>query len=309
MKKSGIAVILSLLLGLFCLTGCQEKKANLSPQVVGEDKKIVVYTSFYPMYDFTKKIGGNKVEVNNMIPSGVEPHEWEPTTKDITNLNKAQIFIYSGAGMEGWVNKVIEALNNEKLVTVEASKGISYLANKDKDEPLEYDPHTWLSPLNVKIQMKNIKNALQKVDPANKDYYEKNFLDNVKKLDQLDQEYKKALADYKGKEIIVAHQAFGYLCQAYGLKQMAIEGLSADSEPTPTRMAEVTKFAKEHKVKYIFFEDLISPKVAQIIAKQAGAKTEMLNPLEGLSQEDIQAGKEYFSVMKDNLIKLQKALE
>lgn len=174
---------------------------------------------------------------------------------------------------------------------------------------MKYDPHVWLSPLNAKKQMEIIKKALQKADPVHKEYYEKNYLANVQELNKLDQEYKNVLGECKKKEIIVAHQAFGYLCNTYGLKQIAIEGLAADSEPTPARMAEITKFAQDNEVKYVFFEELVSPKVAQVLAKQVGAKTEVLNPLEGLSPEEIKAGKEYFSVMRDNLVKLQKALE
>jgi zinc transport system substrate-binding protein len=128
-------------------------------------------------------------------------------------------------------------------------------------------------------------------------------------LDELDQEYKDAVATFTKKEIIVSHQAFGYLCDAYGLKQTPIEGLTADAEPSPAKMAEIVKFAKEHDVKYIFFEELVSPKVAETIAQEVGAQTEVLNPLEGLEDDDIKAGKEYISVMKENLEVLKKALQ
>lgn len=299
MKKAvQVISLIFLFVTLLMLTACQERKADLSAQMGGG--KVIVYTSFYPMYDFVKKIGGDKVEVTNMVPSGIEPHDWEPTPRDLANLSRAQVFFYNGGGMEGWVEKILSSLGNGKLVAVETSQGINYLPS---------DPHTWLNPQNAKEQMEKIKDTLGRIDPANKDYYEKNYLANAKKLEQLDQEYKNALSKCKKKEIVVAHQAFGYLCQAYGLKQIAIEGLSADSEPTPAKMAQIAKFAKEHQIKYIFFEELISPKVAQAIAKKIGAKTQMLNPLEGLSDQEQKQGKEYFSVMRDNLVKLKKALE
>jgi len=310
MKKFSLGVSLIVLLtGLFILSSCQEQTPQAATQLGEKEKKIVVYTSFYPMYDFTKKIGGDKVEITNMVPAGIEPHEWEPAPKALASLSKAQIFIYNGAGMEAWVDKILNSLGNNQLVVVESSKGIKYLENKDEGEDLKYDPHTWLSPLNAKKQMENIRNALQKVDPANKDYYQKNYQINAQKLNQLQQEYTSSLARYKKRAIVVAHQAFGYLCSTYGLEQVAIVGLNAHSEPTPAKMSEIAQFAQDQQVKYIFFEELISPKVSEAIAKQVGAKTEMLNPLEGLSIEEMQAGKEYFAVMRDNLRKLEKALQ
>jgi len=158
-------------------------------------------------------------------------------------------------------------------------------------------------------EMETIKNALVSAGPANKDYYEKNYANNAAQLDQLNQEYKEAAAQFSKKDIVVAHQAFGYLCNAYGLNQVAIEGLAADSEPSPARIAEIVKFVQEKQLKYIFFEELVSPKVAQTIAQEIGATTAVLNPLEGLTESDQKAVKEYFSIMRDNLEILKKALQ
>ena len=211
--------------------------------------------------------------------------------------------------MEAWTGKVLKTLKNKKLTAVEASRGLKLLDNPDKGEDLKYDPHVWLNPMLAKKQMEIIKNALVTADPPNRDYYETNYTDNAKKMDDLDREFKDAAAKFSRKDIVVAHQAFGYICDAYGLKQVAIEGLNADSEPSPAKMAEITRFARQNNVKYIFFEELISPKVAETIAKEVGARTEVLNPLEGLTEKDIKAGKEYFSVMRENLQVLKKALQ
>lgn len=294
-------------LSLVVLSGCSIK----TNEKIGspDGKKILVYTSFYAMYDFAKKIGGDKINLTNLVPAGTEPHEWEPTPTDIANLEKADVLVYNGAGMERWLDKVLKTLKNNKLIAVETSKDLKLLNNTDKDEDLKYDPHVWLNPMLAKKQMEAIKNALVTADPSNKDYYEKDYTDNAKKLDELDKEFKDAAAKFTKKYIIVAHQAFGYICDAYGLKQIAIEGLNADAEPSPAKMAEITKFAKENNVKYIFFEELISPKVAEAIAKEVRAETEVLNPLEGLKEDDIKAGKEYFSIMRENLEVLKKALQ
>lgn len=291
-----------IILSIF-LTGCTSTK-NIS-----SNSKIKVYTSFYAMYDFANKIGGDKINLTNLIPAGTEPHDWEPTPSDISNIEKADVLIYNGAGMEGWINQVLSSINSKKLIVVESSKGLNLLNNSDKNENLQYDPHVWLNPMLAKKQMEAIKNAFIKADLSNKDYYEKNYAENAKKLDALDKEYRDTTSKFTKKDIIVAHQAFGYLCSAYGLRQIAIEGLNADSEPSPARMAEIADFAKKNNVKYIFFEDLISPKVADAIANEVGAKTEVLNPLEGLREDKIKAGSEYFSVMRDNLKVLSKALE
>lgn len=307
--KKVLGVFLCLVLALsMLLSGCSNKSA---PEIneSSSGKKISVYTSFYAMYDLTKKIGGDKVTVTNLVPAGQEPHDWEPTPSDMANIEKADVLIYNGAGMENWVDKVLNTIKNKKLIAVETSKELKIQDNPDQSEDSKYDPHVWLNPMNAKQQMETIQKALVTADPSNKGYYEKNYTENAKKLDDLDKEYKDAVAKFSKKDIVVAHQAFGYLCDAYGLKQIPIEGLLADSEPSPAKMAEIVKFAKENNLKYIFYEELVSPKVAEAIAKEVGVKTAMLNPLEGLPESDILAGKEYISVMRDNLEALKTALQ
>lgn len=306
MKKSGVLIpglVFSLVMTL--LTGCG---AGANPKEEN-DGKISVYTSFYVLYDFAKKIGGDRIELTNLVPAGTEPHEWEPSPSDIASLEKADVLVYNGAGMEGWLDRIRQTLKNKKLIEVETSREIKLLENTDRDEGLEYDPHVWLNPLNAKKQMEEIAKAFSAADPANKAYYENNYNENAKKLDDLDKEFRDTLEKYTNRDIVVAHRAFGYLCGAYGLEQVAIEGLNADAEPSPAKMAEITTFVKENNIKYIFFEELISPRVAEAIAGETGAKTEALNPLEGLGEKDMEAGKEYFSVMRENLEAISKALE
>ncbi len=310
MKKI-ISSLLLFAISLSVFAGCNSS-GNKS------DSKLNVYTSFYAMYDFTEKIGGDKINVTNLVPAGVGPHDWEPSTTDITNLNKADVLIYNGAGMEHWVDKVLGSLENKDLVVVEASKGISLIEGhhhhedeeaKEAEDAITYDPHVWLSIKNAKAEMETIKNALVKADPENAAYYEGNYKTYAEKFDTLDKEYTDTLSALPNKDIIVAHQAFGYLCKDYGLNQVAIEGLSADSEPDPARMAEIIEFAKENKIKTIFFEELVSPKVADTIANEIGAKTAVLNPLGGLSDDEIKNGEDYLSVMKSNLEELKSALQ
>lgn len=323
--KSFLSVTLSTLFVLSLLAGCGK---NTSPSA-GSDgqpeshseakKKLSVMASFYPMYDFTQKIGGGKVKVTNMVPSGMEPHDWEPAASDIVALEQADVFVYSGAGIEHWVEDVLNSLEHKDLVTVEASEGITlreghhHHGAEDADEhhhdETGYDPHVWIAPMNAKQQMENIKNALVKADPANQDYYESNYIMWSAECDKLDQEYEDALSGVSPKDIVVSHEAFGYLCDAYGLHQLGIQGIEPDSEPDPGRMAEIQDFVTEHSVKVIFSEELVSPKVAQAIADATGAKVNVLSPLEGLSDEQQAAGDDYFAVMRQNLDALKEALQ
>lgn len=310
------------------------------------DSKLTVYTSFYPMYDFTKKIVGDKAEVVNLVPAGSEPHDWEPSTQDMAKLAKAKVLVINGAGMEHWAHDVIDASKNSDLKVITASDGVDLIKNEghdhdhdhDADDAHEheedhdhdkdaaehdehdhegeehehhhgaYDPHVWLSVRDAKIELKNIADGLAEVDPANADFYKANYEKYAKDFDELDKEYTEKLAKVPNKELVVSHAAFGYLCRDYGLTQLGIAGINADQEPNPTRMAEIVDFVKEHHVKKIFTEELVSPKVAESIAKETGAKTEVLNPLEGLSDEELKNGEDYISVMKKNLDKMVEAL-
>lgn len=156
--------------------------------------------------------------------------------------------------------------------------------------------------------MENIKNAMAEADPANAEYYEANYAAWSARCDQLDQAFKDGLSNLAIQDIVVSHEAFGYLCDAYGLNQVGIEGISPDSEPAPARMAQIQDFVTEHQVKVIFSEELVSPKVAQAIEDATGARVETLSPLEGLTDEQLTAGEDYFSVMEQSLASLKDAL-
>ena len=319
MKKL-IVTALAAIAAIACLAGCSTGSG--AADEAHSDSKVQVVASFYPMYDFAEKIGGDRVEVTNLVPAGTEPHDWEPSTTDMKTLESAKVFVYSGAGMEHWVEDIEGTLGNEALISVEASQGVDLLpAAEHEDEEDEagredahehehgqYDPHVWLSPENAKIEMGNIRDALVKVDPEGKSTYDANYEKYAGMLDELDEEYREKLSNTTDKHIVVSHQAFGYLCDRYGLTQVPIEGIQADSEPDAKTMAEIVAFVEDNDVKTIFSEELVSPKVAQSIADATGAECEALNPLEGLTDEELSAGEDYFSVMEANLDKLVKAL-
>ena len=309
------ALVCACTLSLSLLTGCGTQPADTA----AGDGRLRVLTSFYPMYDFACKIGGDCIDVTNMVPSGTEPHDWEPSTNDLKNLEKADVFIYNGADMEPWADDLLVS-RSDKLHVVEASENVELRTTDGEHEHAhehegadhhhgDFDPHVWLDPENAKIEMEAIRDALCAADPENSTVFQSNYEKYAAELDALDAEFREKLAPLPNRTIVVAHEAFGYLCDAYGLTQVGIEGLSPDSEPDPGRMAEVIDFVREHSISTIFFEELVSPKVAEAIASETGAQAKMLSPLEGLSDEQAAAGADYFSVMHDNLAALMEALK
>lgn len=308
------ALVCACTLSLSLLTGCGTQPVDTA----AGDGRLRVLTSFYPMYDFACKIGGDCIDVTNMVPSGTEPHDWEPSTNDLKNLEKADVFIYNGADMEPWADDLLVS-RSDTLRVVEASENVELRTTDGEHEHAhehegadhhhgDFDPHVWLDPENAKIEMEAIRDALCAADPENSTVFQSNYEKYAAELDALDAEFREKLAPLPNRTIVVAHEAFGYLCDAYGLTQVGIEGLSPDSEPDPGRMAEVIDFVREHSISTIFFEELVSPKVAEAIASETGAQAKMLSPLEGLSDEQAAAGADYFSVMHDNLAALMEAL-
>ena len=308
------ALVCACTLSLSLLTGCGTQPADTA----AGDGRLRVLTSFYPLYDFACKIGGDCIDVTHMVPSGTEPHDWEPSTNDLKNLEKADVFIYNGADMEPWADDLLVS-RSDTLRVVEASENVELRTTDGEHEHAhehegadhhhgDFDPHVWLDPENAKIEMEAIRDALCAADPENSTVFQSNYEKYAAELDALDAEFREKLAPLPNRTIVVAHEAFGYLCDAYGLTQVGIEGLSPDSEPDPGRMAEVIDFVREHSISTIFFEELVSPKVAEAIASETGAQAKMLSPLEGLSDEQAAAGADYFSVMHDNLAALMEAL-
>jgi len=353
-KNSALALLFSLTL---IVAGCGQNQsasdsgtssANMPVPAETEEAKLNVEVSFYPMYEFTKNVAGDLANVHTLVPAGMEPHDWEPTPQDIASIEKADVLVYNGAGMESWIDQVTDSLSNSKLIQVEASHGIDLLEGSEEDEHDHehgdttdthdhadeatteehdhdhdaeaeeghthnhdhggLDPHVWLSPALAVKEVRNIEAGLAQAAPEHAEQFKQNADAYITKLEALDQDFKAAVADSKRKDFITQHAAFGYLAQEYGLQQVPIAGLSPEQEPSAAQMASVIDFAKEHQVKTIFFETLVSSKVSETIANEVGAKTAVLNPIEGLTEEEIAAGMDYIGVMRQNLEALKLAL-
>jgi zinc transport system substrate-binding protein len=268
-----------------------------------------ITTSFYPLYYFTKQIVGDKANVINITPSGSEPHDYEPTTTDIINIEKSELLVLNGGTLEAWGNKIQTQFKNSSTKVIVAGKGLTSEIYKNENGNNATDPHIWLDPKLAEKEANTIAESLYEIDPTNQVYYQDNWSTLNKKLAQLDHDYTNGLSSCSSKNIITSHAAFGYLAKDYNFNQIAISGLSPDSEPSPSQLSNIANFAKKNNVKYIFFESLASPKLSQTIANEIGAKTMVLNPIEGLTPAENKLGENYISIMGNNLSNLKIALE
>lgn len=270
--------------------------------------KISITTSFYPLYFFTSQIAGDKADVYNITPAGAEPHGYEPTTRDVARIEDSSLLVLNGGNLEPWGNNETLALNDTHTAVI--SVGELFATNTmQEDGDMVRDPHVWLDPVLAKKMAASILAGVIKVDPANAVTYRANAATLETALDALNQEYVTGLAHCQKKDIITSHAAFSYLAARYGFTQVSISGISPDAEPSAHTLAEVADFAQKNNVQYIFFESLVSPKFAETIAQEVGAQTLVLNPLEGLSDDEIAAGGTYITAMQENLNNLRTALQ
>ncbi|MBC7472592.1 MAG: zinc ABC transporter substrate-binding protein [candidate division SR1 bacterium] len=288
-----------------------------NPNKVAQNPNITVSTSFYPLYYFAQQVGGGLVTVKNITPAGSEPHEYEPTTSQTQDVYKSQLLVFNGAGLDPWASKIKSDLEKANVKTIDMSSNFTILKpletvniyKNTTEEKNETDPHIWLSPKMAIRQIQVIRDELIKIDIKNKDIYEYNSNGAINNLAQLDNEYETRLANCTKNEVITSHNFLQYLAKEYRFKSTPISGISPESEPSSKDLAQISQLVKEKGIKYIFSETLASPKLAETIAKETGAQILVLNPLEGLTDEEQKIGKDYISVQKENLTALAKALD
>jgi zinc transport system substrate-binding protein len=299
-----VCLILSLI-----LPSCQQK----SEKVIHE-KKFIVVTTLFPLYDFAMNIGKQKVDVTLLLPPGIEPHSYEPRPSDIAKIQQADIFIYTGRFMEPWSENILKGIGSRGPLVIDSSKIIRFSeedGNNRKHGHTTLDPHIWLDFSNAKKMVVNILDGFLKKDLAHKDFYIKNAEEYKKKLDDLDRKFKDSLASCKKDTIIHGgHFVFGYLTRRYNIKYLsAYKGFSPDAETTPGNLIELMKKMKEHDIKYVFYEELISPKVAGTIARETKAKLLMLHGAHNVSKDEMDRGVTFISLMEQNLDNLKTGLE
>ena len=269
--------------------------------------KLKVVASFFPIYEFVKKVGGDKVDVSVLIPIGAEPHDFDPTIQQIQGIESAAILVYNGAGMEAtWINKV-----NPKFA-VDTSKGLNLLASNDPEIHAPTDPHIWLDPILAIQQVENIRDGLVKVDPNNTVYYNQNAQKFIGQIKSLDTSIKGNLSgsNCAKRDFIAFHNAFSYFAKQYGLNQHSIKGLTPEGEILPQRLVEVVQIAKNLGINIIYSEDLIDPRSAQTIADEIpNGKVAVLSPIEGIKSQEQQQGIGYLEKMYQDLSSLKEGLQ
>lgn len=266
-----------------------------SPQ---EGEGNAVYASFYPIYDLAKRITKGKMEVHNLTPYGAEPHDYEPTVREVMKMVKSKAILLNGFGMEGYASSLPKEIEEKTHVVTE---GISTLEINGVT-----DPHVWLSLRNGVSMMKNILSVVQEIDPANASFYQSNYEEQAELFLETQKKIEARFKDISHPYLVVSHAAFGYLCQDLGLTQIYVSGLSPNQEPTPKKLQEIMETMERYQVSTIFYEELAPKDIAEMIAKQTGAKIDNLNALEGLSAEE-EKTEDYLSVMKANCEKIWEA--
>jgi zinc transport system substrate-binding protein len=314
--------------------------ASILAQSLQDKKKLEVITTLFPTYDFAKQIGKNKVNVTLLLPPGVESHTFEPKPADIVRISKADVFIYTGKYMEPWVEAILKGISNKNLLVIDASKGIELMSEEDHDEEAEHeegehhegedekhaehreeerghghhhrgkDPHIWLDLGNAKIMVQTIAAAFVDKDPDNKAFYLRNANEYDTKLANLDRHFKETFLSCKYKTLIYGgHFAFGYFAKRYGLEYISpYEGFSPNAEPTPKAIVELINRLKASGTNYVYYEELLDPKVARTIASETGAELELLHGAHNVSKDELNRGVTFFEIMEDNLKKLRASL-
>ncbi|MFW5998674.1 MAG: metal ABC transporter substrate-binding protein [Halanaerobiaceae bacterium] len=283
------------------------------------EKKLKVYTSVFPVREAVRNIGGEKIEVKQVVPSGAEIHGYEPSPREIAALENSDIFFYIGIGLEPWSNRVVDNLKNSGIKTVRVTEDLKLRKisedhnHKENDENQQrehenYDPHVWLDPNNMKEMGLKIKETLIEEDPDNKKFYKDNYQKFTDKLNQLDNEFEENLNSTENDFIMVSHAVFGYLGDRYDFEQLSVTGITPHEEPSPGTIADLVDEAREHNIKYIFRETLSDPETVNILVEEINLETLPLHPVSGLTESQKEAGEDYFSLMRKNLENLKKAL-
>lgn len=285
--------------------GCDRSPPASTPLVVA---------SFYPLGEFSRQVAGERARVVVLVPTGVEPHDWEPAPRDIAQVKAAQLIVLNGAGLEPWAGRLAgEAGPAAVVVTTEdlplapvAAHGEPAGAPSPGDGA---DPHVWLDPRLARAQVEAIRAGLARVDPAGAPVYARNAQAYAERLAALDRAFEEGLRDCARRDLVVSHAAFGYLARRYRLTMVPVMGVAAQAEPSPAQLAAIVRLARARGVRAIFAETLVNPRLAETLAREVGARALVLNPIEGLTREEAAAGKDYLALMEDNLRALRDGLD
>ena len=274
--------------------------SNLSEPIAQQSSKINVVASFFPIYEFAKQVGGDRVNIMTLIPAGVEPHDYEPTIQQLQEAENADVVFFNGLGFEdSWIGRI----NNDNLVDTSSLLNLSQ-GSKTRN------PHVWLDPVLAKAQVQQVENALIEIDPNNKLYYQNNAMNFTAELESLDSEIKNVLQTCNKKDFVAFHDAFGYFANRYGLIQHSVQGISPEGEVLPQRIEQTIRLADDLGLNVIYAEELVDPRFAEVIAQEIpNGKVLVLSPLEGIEKEEMDTGIGYLDKMEQNISNLKVGLE
>jgi zinc transport system substrate-binding protein len=303
-KRTVFAVIVIVIIAVGIFVGFN-LTSNTSPTSSG----LHVIATFYPLYDFTKNIGGNKINASILVPETVDVHDFEPTPSSIQAVASADVLIYNGAGLEPWISQVVDASGNAKLIQVDSSQGIQLLPVPPQFQRNNQtvDPHIWLDPELAKQQVNNILQGLIKADPADSQYFTQNAQAYQAELDDLNSQIVNATTNVKTRYFVTFHEAFAYFAKRYNLTQIPISG-PFEEEPTPSDIQNVINAIYQHHLLYVGYESLENPAISQSISSQTNATLIQMNPIEGLTAQDKALGKNYLSLMQEDISNIELAL-
>jgi len=284
---------LALVAGLV-ISGCAPAAPPAKPLVVA---------TIYPLWEFARQVAGDRAEVVSLVPAGIEPHDWEPAPRDVSQVRRAAVFVHTGTNLDGWADKLLADLTERRGVVVNARGGLSVLTVGGIT-----DPHVWLDPTLARVQVLAIAGGLEQADPAGRAVYAGNAKAFVARLDALDLEFAAGLAECARREVVTSHAAFAYLARRYRLTQVPVMGISPEAEPSPADLAAIVRTARRLKVTHVFYETLVSPRLAETLSRELGATPLPLNPIEGVSPAEAAAGTGYLELMRANLGNLRTAL-
>jgi zinc transport system substrate-binding protein len=288
-RAQRLLLVVPTLLAAAILAGCG------GSQAAADDRPSVV-AAFYPLAFATQRIAGDELEVSNLTPPGAEPHDHELSARDVEAVRSADYVFYLGSGFQPALEEAVDGAHGQ---TVDVLENLDVHRATDSDEDLSFDPHVWLDPVRFAQIARRIGDALERPEQAAK---------LAREIRRLDDEYREGLEKCARREIVTSHAAFGYLARRYGLEQIPITGLSPEAEPTARDLEGIISEVEGSGATTVFFETLVSPRLAETIARETGAKTAELNPIEGLSEAELERGENYLSVMRANLGALRQAL-
>ncbi len=283
------------------------------PAIAPADDRTKVVASFFPLYDFARNVAGERADVSVFIPSGIEPHDWEPTPQNIAQAESADLLIYNGAGFEEWIGDI----NPKNAVDVTAGLELREAMEQDDEEEGEQDhtggeldPHVWLDPILAKHQVSTIRDELVRVDPENADHYRDNAVSYLAELDELDAFIRSEMSSCEKTDFIAFHSAFSYFAERYGLTQHSIQGIAPEGEVLPQRIQEIKNLASEFDIDVIYSEELVDSRLAEVIAGEIpNGRVLVLSPIEGVEEEEERNGIGYLDKMRENVQNLKVGLK